>query len=71
MQAQLKQGASPVELQPESGMTPLAWAAAVGRVDLAAALLDAGAAVDAPSRDGGTALITAAFFGRSEVAELL
>ena len=71
LQTQLKRGASPVELQRESGMTPLAWAAAVGRADLATALLDAGAPVDAPSRDGGTALITAAFFGRAEVAELL
>jgi ankyrin repeat protein len=53
------------------GMTPLAWAAAVGNVEIAGLLLERGAQVDGKNGDGATPLHVASFLGRAGVVELL
>lgn len=58
-------------LHPEYGVTPLTWAALVGRPDMVARLLEKGADVKAVNRDGGSALHAAAFLGRSEIVQQL
>jgi ankyrin repeat protein len=53
------------------GMTPLAWAAAVGNVEIAGLLLERGAQVNGKNGDGATPLHVASFLGRAGVVELL
>ena len=54
------------------GMTLLHWVAAIGNTDIAAMLLDAGAAVDAPaSNDAWTPLHFAALAGKAKMAAFL
>ena len=53
------------------GLTPLAWAAAVGNVEIAGLLLERGAQVNGKNGDGATPLHVASFLGRAGVVELL
>ena len=53
------------------GMTPLAWAAAFGNVEIAGLLIERGANVNGKNADGATPLHVAAFLGRAGVVELL
>ena len=55
----------------QMGMTPLAWAAAVGNVEIAGLLIERGANVNGKNADGATPLHVAAFLGRAGVVELL
>ncbi|MFP6903723.1 MAG: ankyrin repeat domain-containing protein [Verrucomicrobiota bacterium] len=64
-------GASLSERQEESGMPPLCTAAFHGHLDIARVLLDKGAEVSHPNRDGNTALHIAAFLCRTEMVKLL
>ncbi|WP_197440924.1 acyltransferase family protein [Thalassoglobus neptunius] len=59
------------QLHPESGGTPLAYAALFDDPETVQVLLDLGADPSLKSRDGNTALHSAAFLGRSEVLEVL
>ena len=56
---------------PEHQILPLHWAALSGHAEIAKALLDAGADIDARIDDQSTPLIHAAFMGRPEVTKLL
>lgn len=56
---------------PQTGLTPLCLAAESGHPAIAAALLAAGAAVDARARNDSTPLMFAAFAGRVDVIRLL
>ncbi len=56
---------------PDHGLTPLHWAAMAGQAEMAALLLDRGAAVDAPDETGMTPLHKAAAFGRLAAARVL
>ena len=71
MNEQLQQPGVRDALHPEYGITPLTWAALVGRQEMVARLLEQGADVKAVNRDGGTALHSAAFLGRTEIVEQL
>ena len=53
------------------GMTPLAWAAAVGNVEISKLLIERGANVNGKNADGATPLHVASFLGRAGVVELL
>ena len=64
-------GADMEGIDPVFGITPLAWAALAGRVEVAEGLLGNGADVQGRGKDGGTPLHAATFLGRSEVAEVL
>jgi hypothetical protein len=58
--------------QPDAaGLTPLSWAALLGRADAAKALIAGGADLEAADSDGTTALHCAAFMGEVAVARLL
>ena len=66
------QGGADVNAMGADGSPPLVWAAVNANPEFAAALLAAGADVDAPSQsNGSTALHAAAFLGNAEVARLL
>ena len=56
---------------PGLGITPLAWASMKGDVESVTILIDGGADLNKPNRDGSTALHGAAFLGRHDVAEIL
>ena len=58
-------------LDPQFGITPLAWATMSGQTDAAKLLIEKGADVDGRNRDGATALHSAAFLGRVETVKLL
>ena len=53
------------------GVSPLSWAALLGKTDIAEFLIHNGAEVNGRNRDGGTALHGAAFLGHADTAELL
>lgn len=53
------------------GMTPLAYAAGDGQIEIVTLMLNKGADVDEPDRYGRTPLWWAAFWGRSEMIKLL
>lgn len=57
--------------EPSAGSSPLITAAVFNKVEMAAALLEAGAKVNYQNREGSTALHTAAFLCRKEIVELL
>lgn len=59
------------EQDTEFGVTPLSWAAMHGHIEIMRELLDHNAKVDAPNRDGATALHSAAFLGESEAVAVL
>ena len=67
----LADGADMEGIDPAFGVTPLAWAALAGRVEVAEGLLAKGADVHGRGQDGATPLHAAAFLGRKEVAEVL
>ena len=56
---------------PHDGTTALIYAAELGTVDAAQALLSGGATVDAAKRDGGTALMAASHRGHLELVQAL
>ncbi|MDP8246250.1 MAG: acyltransferase family protein [Candidatus Hinthialibacter antarcticus] len=53
------------------GITPLSTATMTGQLEAVELLLELGADVNMPVRDGSTPLHTAAFFGEAEVAKVL
>ena len=53
------------------GISPLSWAALLGKTKIAELLIQNGADVNARNRDGGTALHGAAFLGHADTAQLL
>jgi len=59
------------EKEPTVASSPLITAATFGRVDIAKALIEAGADVNYQNNDGSTALHTAAFFCQKEIVEAL
>ena len=62
----------PIDTQdPKFGITPLSYAVLHGHRTVVRQLMDRGANVNTPNRDGGTALHTAAFLGRAEIAKTL
>lgn len=70
VQALVEAGAVVDDLALTGGETPLQWAVSANDVAVAAALLDAGAAVDGPYGDGRP-LAQALFYGQRAAAELL
>jgi uncharacterized protein len=56
---------------PFGGSTPLTSAGVFGKTEIAKALIDAGAQLNAKNNDGSTALHTAAFFCRPEIVKML
>ena len=71
LKVHLANGADLNTQDPQSGLTPLAWASFAGKVKIAAQLTEAGANVNGKNRDGGTPLHEAAFMGRDRIARLL
>jgi len=59
------------KLDAMSGSTPLITAASFGKIDIAKALIDAGADLSLKNNDGSTALHVAAFFCRIEIVQAL
>ncbi|WP_268033187.1 ankyrin repeat domain-containing protein [Algoriphagus sp. PAP.12] len=57
--------------EPFNGATPLISAATFGKIEIAKALIDAGADLSIKNQDGSTPLHSAAFFGRVEIVQLL
>ena len=58
--------------QPDAtGLTALSWAALLGQVGAASALIGGGADVHAEESDGYTALHFAAFMGEADMAQML
>ena len=53
------------------GVSPLSWAALLGKTEIAELLIQNGADVNGRNKDGGTALHGAAFLGHADTAELL
>jgi ankyrin repeat protein len=64
-------GASPICRDDEFGGTPLHWAAYRGHVNALEVLLNRGADVNLPNKDGRTALILAAGMGHESVVKVL
>ncbi len=56
---------------PMTGSTALITASTFGKIDIAKALIDAGAQLDVTNGDGSTALHSAAFFCRVEIVQML
>lgn len=54
-----------------TGSTPLISASSFGKIEIAEALIDAGANLAIKNGDGSTALHAASFFGRIEIVQLL
>jgi hypothetical protein len=73
LRARLAAGANPNETDDAvvKGWTPLMAAADAGNVDAARLLLDSGAALDAKTQQGSTALDIAMRSGKAQVAEFL
>lgn len=67
----IKAGSDLNVLEPSRASTPLLTAAALGKIDAALILIDAGAALNYQNNDGSTALHTAAFFCRTEIVKAL
>ena len=67
----IKAGSDLNVLEPSRASTPLITAAALGRVEAAKLLIDAGADLNYQNADGSTALHTAVVFGRNEIARML
>jgi len=59
------------EKDPSGGGSPLITAAAFGQTEVARALIEAGADLNAKNNEGSTALHTAAFLCRTEIVEAL
>jgi ankyrin repeat protein len=62
---------APLDIQHESGGTPLHLAAFWGHLDVTKVLLNAGAKMDIKNEKGRTALDIAALYGHREVAETI
>ena len=56
---------------PQSGLTALSWTVFAGQLEIAEALIKAGADVDGKNRDSTTPLHQAAFMGRDRIARIL
>lgn len=67
----LAEGERDLDTPDAIGITPLGWAAILGRVEVATLLLDAGASPNARNQDGSGPLHASAFFGRDAVAAVL
>ena len=67
----IKAGSDLNVLEPSRSSTPIITAAAMGSVEAAKLLIDAGADLNYQNADGSTALHTAALFGKNEVAKML
>jgi uncharacterized protein len=71
MRQHIKAGSDLNVLEPSRASTPLITAAALGKIEAAKILIDAGADLNYQNADGSTALHTAAAFGKTEVAKIL
>jgi len=71
LEAALAKGDVKINDHDDKGITPLSWAALAGQDEATAWLIDKGADVNAPNRDGNGALHGAAFLGNLEIAMLL
>ena len=71
LEAALAKGDIKIDGHDEKGITPLSWAAMAGHDKAAAWLIEKGADVNAPNRDGNVALHGAAFLGNLNIAKLL
>ncbi len=69
--AELEAGADVDAPDPVFGVTPLAFAALEGQTAMVEELLERGAKLEAPNRDGSSALHSAAFMGRVETVRFL
>jgi len=67
----IKAGTDLNQKEQMSGSTPLISAATFDKLEIAKALIDAGADLSIQNNDGATALHTAAFFCRVEIVQLL
>lgn len=67
----LASGAKVDAREGDEDLTPLGWAAAKGRVEVATALLDRGADPSARSNEGFTPLLNAAYFHETQMVQLL
>lgn len=67
----IKAGTNLNEKDPFGGSTPLVSASVFGNVEVAKALIEAGADLDLQNNDGSTALHCAAFFGHKDIVEAL
>ena len=68
---QLAKGADTDTGDSQFGVSPLSWAALLGKTEIAELLIQNGADVNGRNRDGGTALHGAAFLGHADTAALL
>ncbi|MFT5327864.1 MAG: peptidoglycan/LPS O-acetylase OafA/YrhL [Planctomycetaceae bacterium] len=71
IESELKSGADVNAQEPTSGVTPLSWAALYGHAEATGLLIENGADLEEPNRDGARPLHAAAFLGRTKVVELL
>jgi peptidoglycan/LPS O-acetylase OafA/YrhL len=71
IRSELHSGADVNAQEPTFGVNPLSWAALRGHAEAARILIENGADLNGPNRDGGRPLHAAAFLGRAEVVELL
>ena len=71
LEAALAKGDIKIDGHDEKGITPLSWAAMAGHDKAATWLIEKGADVNAPNRDGNVALHGAAFLGNLNIAKLL
>lgn len=71
VQQHIKAGTDINEIEPMSGSTPIISAATFDKIDIAKALIDAGADLTISNNDGTTPLHSAAFFCRVEILQLL
>ncbi len=67
----IKAGTNINEREPMSGSTPLISAATFDKIEIAKALIEAGADLTISNNDGSTPLHSAAFFCRVEIVQML
>jgi ankyrin repeat protein len=67
----LKEGTYGVEATDKNGLTAVAWAAQRGQLESIQVLAEAGANLQTASTQGMTGLMSAAYFGHTEVVQYL